>query len=335
MHNNRKAMPTIPVTAIDEQARSSLPTLALALGLDAGGTSTRWAVADALGKVQHEGAAAGFSGWQLAGAEGRADIAALLTDIAQQVHAAAPKASVAALCLGLTGFDGDASAAMAALLKAALGVPAQRMRLFNDVELACRASFAPGQGVLLYAGTGSVAAYVDEHEQLHRAGGHGGLIDDGGSGYWIAREALRHIWRAEDEGPGAWRSSAMARRVFDHVGGHVWADTRNWVYGATRGELGQLAVAVAQAADSDAAAMDIVQRAAGELARLGLVLMRRCGARPLALAGRVFDLHPVIEQATRRALAPHEVLPRVEQAAHHAAARIAARTLAAVPGAPA
>ena len=201
------------------------PFQLFALGLDAGGTSTRWALANRSGQVVAEGKAAALSGWMLTSADGQKQMSAALQDIAKQCQTlthgepAMAMGPMAALCFGLTGFDGDAAPQLAPLLTQAFGVPAARQRLFNDVELACRAVFAPGEGYLVYAGTGSVAAFVDEHEVQHRAGGRGGLIDDGGSGYWIAREALRHIWRAEDEAPGSWMQSAMAQRVFAKVGG--------------------------------------------------------------------------------------------------------------------
>ena len=306
------------------------PFQLFALGLDAGGTSTRWALADRSGQVVAEGKAAALSGWMLTSADGQKQMSAALQDIAKQCQSlthgepAMAMGPMAALCFGLTGFDGDAAPQLAPLLTQAFGVPAARQRLFNDVELACRAVFAPGEGYLVYAGTGSVAAFVDEHEVQQRAGGRGGVIDDGGSGYWIAREALRHIWRAEDEAPGCWMQSAMAQRVFAKVGGSDWSASRSWVYGASRGQLGELAVAVAGAADEDAAAMDILQRAGFELARLGLALVRRCGARPLALAGRVFDLHPAVQLATQQGLAGFELLPRQVLLAHHTAAGLAA-----------
>ena len=44
-------------------------------------------------------------------------------------------------------------------------------------------------------------------------------VDDAGGGYWIGREALRRLWRREDEQPGAWRESALARRLFAVVVG--------------------------------------------------------------------------------------------------------------------
>ena len=294
----------------------------LGLGLDAGGTQTRWALADGSGAVLAQGHAAGFSALQMTSADGAQALADVLADIAQQVQ---PHGRSTALCAGLTGFDGDAQGPLASLFAQAFNVPMQALRLLPDIELACRAAFAPGEGYLVYAGTGSVAAFVDAQEHLHRAGGRGGLIDDGGSGYWIARAALCHIWRGEDERPGAWRGSALATQVFDAVGGCEWADTRRWVYGASRGQLGALAVVVAAAADADPAALALLESAGRELARLARALARRHGARPVALGGRVFQLHPIIENSLRAALPGCAVHASAGLASHITAAKIAAK----------
>ncbi len=301
---------------------ATTPPPAGALGLDAGGTQTRWARVDDLGEVQAEGHEPGLSGLQLASAAGREHIAATLRAIAAQAGA------VGAVVAGVTGFDAAQQPALRALVAAAFAVDEAGVRLLSDIELACRAAFAPGAGHVVYAGTGAIAAHLDAAGTLHRAGGRGVLIDDAGGGHWIATRALRMVWRAEDEAPGAWRSSPMAQRVFGHIGGSDWAHTRQWAYGATRGELGTLALAVAAAADEDPAALALLQAAGSELARLARALLGRCGALPLALGGRVFDLHPAVENALRAALPTGTAVHRLTTPPHHAAARLAAhRTL--------
>ena len=71
----------------------------LGLGLDAGGTQTRWAVADAAGTLRAEGRVAALSGLQLHSPEGRAHVQTTLSALAQ---AAGP---VHAVLAGITGFD--------------------------------------------------------------------------------------------------------------------------------------------------------------------------------------------------------------------------------------
>lgn len=292
------------------------PTL-VSLGIDAGGTHTRWALADTRGALLREGEVAPFSGLQLADETGRAQVLQVLRAVAA---ACGPVQAVAG---GITGFDDTQAPLLQGLATQAFG--AVPLLLCNDIELLCRAHGAPGHGIVLIAGTGSVAAGLDAAGTLQRAGGRGLLIDDAGGGAWIAREALQQVWRAEDVAPGAWEQSPLARALFEAMGGTTWAQTRHHVYGATRGELGTLALAVARAAHAgDAAALAILQRAGQELARLLRALAQRLGAQPVVLAGRVFALHPAVLQALQQAL-PGMAMRFVEEPAHHAAARLAAR----------
>ena len=99
---------------------------------------------------------------------------------------------------GLTGFGGD-SELLQRWLAEELHLDPARIHFCSDMEIAYRASFATGEGYLVYAGTGSIGAFVDSLGRFHRAGGRGVVLDDGGGGFWIAKEALRHIWRLEDE----------------------------------------------------------------------------------------------------------------------------------------
>jgi N-acetylglucosamine kinase-like BadF-type ATPase len=306
--------PAIPQTAAPAAS-------GLGLGLDAGGTQTRWAVADAEGQVHAEGRAAPLSGQQLASDAGRMQFAATLRAIAQ---ASGP---VGAVVAGITAHDAAQGPELDSLLAAAFAIPSTAVQAQSDIELLCRTADAPGDGIVIYAGTGSIAACIDTNGTLQRAGGRGAVIDDAGGGHWIAREALRHIWRAEDEAPGAWTASPLAAEVFARIGGNDWAASRSWVYGATRGELGTLALAVAAAADEDPPALAILQAAGTELARLGAALLQRHGLRPVALAGRVFDLHPVVENALRAALPQGCSVRRLTRPAHLAAAHRAALAL--------
>ncbi|OFA05598.1 N-acetylglucosamine kinase [Duganella sp. HH101] len=291
----------------------------LGLGIDAGGTQTRWALADRAGTIVAEGAVAGLSATQMAHAAGRDAVRGIFSLLAAQVLAAGRPQGV---CAGLTGFDGLATLP-AQWLAQLLHIAPHAVTLRNDVEIAYLDSFAPGEGYLVYAGTGSIAAWIDADGAFHRAGGRGVTLDDGGGGFWIAREALRHIWRREDEQPGAWRQSALARAVFEQIGGSDWALSRQFVYGQDRGAIGRLALAVAASAGADPVAHAILEQAGQELARIALALVGRYGPRHIVLSGRAAGLHPSIAQAMRAALPAELSLRQKEAQAHHAAARIA------------
>jgi glucosamine kinase len=291
----------------------------MGLGIDAGGTQTRWALADAAGVIVAEGAVDGMSATQMGNDAGRDAVRAVFATLVGQALAAGRPV---AACAGLTGFDG-AAVQPAQWLAELLNVAPAAVTVRNDIEIAYLDAFSPGEGYLVYAGTGSIAAWIDADGGFHRAGGRGVTLDDGGGGFWIAREAMRHIWRLEDEEPGAWQRSAMARAVFDHVGGSDWALSRQFMYGQERGAIGRLALAVAASADADPVARGIIQQAGRELARIALALVRRHGPRPIVLAGRAATLHPLIAQTMRAALPAGLSLTQRATQAHHAAARIA------------
>lgn len=306
----------------------SAQLLRLGLGIDAGGTQTRWALARASGEIVAEGHAAGFSALQMSTERGVQQISATFAAIATAVLVHGAPTRVYA---GLTGLGEDRDN-LNALIATALGVRGDAVTMASDVEIAYRDLYAPGGGYVVYAGTGSIAAFIDDSGTLHRAGGRGALLDDAGGGYWIACEALRHIWRTEDERPGSFRDSPLAREIFARIGGHDWAQSRQFVYGSTndiaRGEIGKLALAVATVADTDPIARRILETAGIELARLGRAMISRFGQRPMALAGRVAQLHPMIEQAMRAALPSGTALTVRVGEAHVAAARIAAKVAA-------
>ncbi len=293
------------------------------LGIDAGGTQTRWALARADGSIVADGHVAGASALQMASPAGRERLHAIFASLARDVLAHGRPGAIAA---GLTGFGGEGGV-LAGWLGELLGVAPAAITLCNDIEIACLDCFAPGEGYLVYAGTGSIAAFIDAGGILHRAGGRGVVLDDGGGGFWIAREAMRRIWRREDEAPGAWQESPLARAVFEHVGGSDWTFSRQFIYTRERGEIGQLALAVARCADADPEAREILHQAGRELARLALALVARYGPRPIVLAGRAAELHSSIAAAMRAELPAALALRQKTVHPHHAAARLAARPL--------
>ena len=297
-------------------------TAALGLGIDAGGTRTRWALASSDGAIVAEGQVAGLSALQMGSAAGRHTVHAYFAELAAAVLAHGQPRQVHA---GLTGFGGDGEQ-LQRWLADLLGVAPRAITLCNDIEIAYAYSFAPGEGYLVYAGTGSIGAFVDDGGQFHRAGGRGVMLDDGGGGFWIAREALRHVWRGEDEEPGRWKSSPMAHAIFEQIGGDDWSLSRQFIYSQERGAVGKLALAVAATAATDPVAAAILAQAGRELARLALALGQRFGARPVVLAGRAAALHPTIFASMRAALPDAISLTQSLGHAHHAAARIAART---------
>jgi N-acetylglucosamine kinase-like BadF-type ATPase len=243
-----------------------------------------------------------MSGLQLHSCEGVEALRATLQALAAAVlpHTSGQHMGVVA---GFTGLgDTSSQQAMRGLLASVFPLAQGWTTLTNDMDIAYRAAFTPGEGYLVYAGTGSIATFMDAEGHFHRAGGLGPALGDEGGGYWIAVQAMALVWHNEDRHPGAWRASAMARRIFEAVGGSDWAQARQFIYGTDRGTIGKLALQVAASVPDDDAARQLLLRAGGALAELAHCLLHRFGPRPLVLAGRAQCLSPLIEQGLRQAL---------------------------------
>ena len=81
----------------------------------------------------------------------------------------------------------------------------------NDALVALEAGAPDEPGVVVIAGTGSIAYGRNERNQAARAGGWGYMLGDEGSGYWIGRAALRAVLREADRrGPATQLTGAAA-----------------------------------------------------------------------------------------------------------------------------
>jgi N-acetylglucosamine kinase-like BadF-type ATPase len=109
--------------------------------------------------------------------------------------------------------DHGRDAALTALTDAVagLGLPDDvPISVRNDVEVAFAA--APdytGDGLVLVAGTGSIVARLADGHVVSTVDGHGGLLDDAGSGLWIGRQCAQRALRALD-GRGPWTALVPA-----------------------------------------------------------------------------------------------------------------------------
>jgi len=134
---------------MDKQNPQQAPERRLGLGIDAGGTRTRWALAQDDGEVIAEGQVPGLSALQMSSASGRHTVHANLSALANAVLVHGRPQRIHA---GLTGFGGDGEQ-LQRWLSDLLSLPVRAVKLCSDIEIAYLDSFAPGEGYLVYAGT--------------------------------------------------------------------------------------------------------------------------------------------------------------------------------------
>jgi glucosamine kinase len=264
-----------------------------ALGIDAGGSSTKWAVVNAAGERLASGRVAAFGGHLFDDASRRAalEVMKTLNDLVQPF---APRVAVA----GVTGLARESTLArwVRSALRERLGL--KHCVVVSDMDLAYRAHFAPGEGMLVYAGTGSIAYHVTSTLEARRSGGRGYLIDDAGGGFWIGRQALRFVVRQMDT--GRLGHDPLTLEVLKQLGTSTWDDMREFVYGGGRTAVASLAPAVGRAeARGSPEARSILEHAGLELRDLAARLETQVGRLPITLAGGALLVSPRIAEAAR------------------------------------
>jgi glucosamine kinase len=253
------------------------------IGVDGGGTRTRAVVLDR-------------DGTEIARAEGDAAVAdaaapAPAADAVAAVSSAAARAAgidlpVDVVWAGLAGAGRETARSAVEVELGRAGV-ARVTRVGTDVVAAFHDAFADGPGVLLIAGTGSIAWGRAEDGREGRVGGWGRHIGDEGSAYAIGMDALRRIAKnADGRAPETTlRDAVLSRLALPGVD-----DLVQWTGTAERANVAALAPVVAAAATKgDAAAREIIDRAVDELERHVLAVLENLGPwrRPpqVALAG--------------------------------------------------
>lgn len=278
---------------------------AVHLGIDVGGTASRWVACDGTGTVLARGKVNGATAHLFNPVEhermSRA-FAAIARALAEQGLVAGQ------LAMGSTGYGAAVFEQMVDLLSGCFGVARDTIVVADDMSLTYAGLFGPGEGHLVSAGTGSIGLHIGADGNYVRVGGRGILIDDAGSGSWIALRALDQLYRCLDHSGSYSAMAALAEAVFASIGSDDWHGVRQFVYSGDRGAIGTLAVAVAKAADrGDGTALAILEDAAGELAQLAQALGARIGWRPIGFVGGVMALHPSIEAGVRRQLQGQDV----------------------------
>lgn len=155
---------------------------------------------------------------------------------------------------------------------------ADRVRVGSDVDAAFHAAFSGGPGLLLIAGTGSIALARNARGKAVRVGGWGRHIGDEGSGYALGLGALKSVARAEDgrAAPTVLRDAVLAR-----VGADAADALIPWVASAAKADVASLAPLVTSAAErGDRAAEALIERALSDLLKHVATALERSGPWP-------------------------------------------------------
>jgi glucosamine kinase len=257
----------------------------IVVGVDGGASKTRVIVADASGAEL-----ATVTGVASAVRPGEAAHSAeVIAKLVGEALAACEmdEEMPSALCVGIAGVGRDAeySAFEDAMSKRGL---ADELVVLPDAVIALNDAFHEEAGIVLIAGTGSMAYGRGPSQKMARCGGWGPVCGDEGSGAWIGRRALSVITGSAD---GREPETGLLPAILTHLELESPDELISWAAGATSRDFAALAAPVMTvAATGDLRANSLCTLATEELVIHVRTLARQLftderAAVPVALAG--------------------------------------------------
>jgi glucosamine kinase len=280
------------------------------LGIDGGGTKTRCVLGDD-NSILASGSGSGCSILRVGEACARDSLAGAIHEAC--VRAGVSPQQVSRTCIGAAGAgDGTVAATIKRLLASLVG---GEIEVVGDIEIALESSFGAGPGVIVVAGTGSIAHGRNAKGRTARAGGWGRILCDEGSAHWIVIKAMDEALHALDRG----ENPPLLADLMTALNAKSPTDLSVYAGGNPTPEFAPLFPVVLDAATrGDSIALHVLQRAGNELAGLAeTVISRLSDGEQVGVAthGGVFASSPQVEQAFEQRLremcALAEVVDRV------------------------
>ncbi|HEX2998853.1 MAG TPA: BadF/BadG/BcrA/BcrD ATPase family protein, partial [Armatimonadota bacterium] len=171
----------------------------------------------------------------------------------------------------------------------------------TDAAIALAGGTVGQAGVVVIAGTGSIALGIDRQGRESRSGGWGYLVGDEGGGFDIGRQGIRAALREVD---GRGPATSLTDCLLQYLGLESREQIRQIVARVYQPETGPPLIAgfsrlvTCEAGAGDRVALGIVKRAARELSlAAGAVLHQLELDReksPVIMAGGIFDADPLL-----------------------------------------
>jgi len=265
------------------------------IGVDGGGTGTRVLVADRRGVVLAQ-ASAGPSALGQGVASAWQSILSAIKTAFQNLQQETPVWYQCVLGAGLSGVNHQPWREQFLAMNPGFA----RIALESDAYTALLAAHGGQAGVMVAAGTGSIAEALYSDGTRRQVGGWGFPVGDEGSGAWMGLRAMAHAQQAVD---GRTPGGPLSDQILQHCGGSR-ETLQQWCAGARQHEYAQLARTVFDCAHCDPVAESLLGRAATALEDMATALDPEA-TLPLAIYGSVGrSLMPRLAPATQNRCIP-------------------------------
>ena len=279
------------------------------LGIDGGGTKTHAVITDSRCRTVGEGYGGAANPLRIGLEEAVLHIEQAVADACAQ--AGIEPGDIEFACAAIAGINHPIHYhTMKDALDEALSV--RGLELVTDARAALEGALDGKPGVVVIAGTGSIAIGVNTKGQQARSGGFGPTLSDEGSGYYIAQRALKAVVSSFDgRSPG----TTLADRICKRLGVADPSDLPGVIYNSDSEpvDIAPLAELVDEAArEGDEVARQILTAAGRELGRLAVSVIDKLdlnsSAFRVACVGSVFRSGELVLDPLREAVmrvAPH------------------------------
>lgn len=240
------------------------------IGIDGGGTKTRFACFDEAGKVLYRCDVASCHILQVSKEKCIELLQAGFVEICNHIEGISPYSTC--ICAGMAGYGKNEALRKQWQEAFALAFPMYNVQLYGDVEIAIEAALNGQDGIVVIAGTGSIAFAKHQGKTL-RCGGFGYTLGDEGSAYWIAKQVLAIFCKQAD---GRLAKSALFDMIMAYGKLHDVYEIIPYINQTLhndREQIAKLAILAYEAAQvNDPYAIAIYAQAAQEIADMVQVL---------------------------------------------------------------
>ena len=164
------------------------------IGIDGGASKTEFVLCDKKGCISSQLISSGTSYIE----SGTDSVCEILLKGVEELCDDTERGSVIGVCFGMPCYGEHPENDTAAAEQITQTLAPLPVYFENDVSAACAGSLALESGIIILAGTGSMAWGRDRYGVMKRCGGWTDFFSDEGSGYWLGRRTLEIFSKQSD-----------------------------------------------------------------------------------------------------------------------------------------